>query len=298
MSNALKYVYSACAKIRSVIDHSKAGSWMDPMIKKLHLSPYMDRLQEITGPERATRYSDFCAFYAAHEAEFDQVLNMLEDDFSRLTMERILQYRKTGDAKLLKEIVVGPQYFMKDIFLPVKDEVFIDGGAFVGDTIESYLKDFAGGGYKKIYAWEPDKANLKALKEHTEKLENIVIIPYGLWEEKTVLSFESVGKATSRVVESQSIEVQKIAVDSIDNLCADDKVTFIKMDIEGSEQAALRGAVNVIKRDKPRLAICIYHSNEDLYKIPLWIKETVPEYKLFVRQHRYNIYDTVVYATL
>lgn len=92
--------------------------------------------------------------------------------------------------------------------------------------------------------------------------------------------------------------VTKIQVDTIDNLCGEEKVTLIKMDIEGSEQAALRGAVNVIKRDKPRLAICIYHTFEDLYEIPFMIKDMVPEYKIYIRHHAYSHCETVVYATL
>ena len=92
--------------------------------------------------------------------------------------------------------------------------------------------------------------------------------------------------------------VNRIPVDSIDNVCSGDKVTFIKMDIEGSEMEALKGAENVIKRDKPRLAICIYHKPEDLYEIPFWVKETVPEYKLYIRHHSNLQNETVLYATL
>lgn len=90
----------------------------------------------------------------------------------------------------------------------------------------------------------------------------------------------------------------KITCDAIDDLCARDKVTFIKMDIEGSEQEALNGAEKVIQRDKPKLAICIYHSWEDLYEIPFLIKKMVPEYRLYIRHHSDTIFETVLYATL
>lgn len=77
-----------------------------------------------------------------------------------------------------------------------------------------------------------------------------------------------------------------------------DKVTFIKMDVEGSELESLKGAKNTILRDKPKLAICIYHKPEDMVTIPLYIKELVPEYKLYVRHHSNSWAETVLYAVL
>ena len=77
-----------------------------------------------------------------------------------------------------------------------------------------------------------------------------------------------------------------------------ERVDFIKMDIEGSELEALKGAKNTIKRHKPRLAICIYHKIEDFYTIPKYIKELVPEYKLYVKHHTDREWETVLYASV
>ena len=163
-----------------------------------------------------------------------------------------------------------------------------------------------GGGYKRIYAWEPDEANMATMKKKLNKLHDIVYVPCGMWDKKTELVFLTNGGTDARIPDANSqvtvgtdLDVAtRIAVDSIDDVCAEDKVTFIKMDIEGSELAALRGAVNVIKRDRPRLAICVYHKLEDIYEIPFWIKETVPEYKLYIRHHTLTENETVLYATL
>ena len=73
---------------------------------------------------------------------------------------------------------------------------------------------------------------------------------------------------------------------------------MIKMDIEGSELEALKGSKKVIQRDKPRLAICIYHKPEDMTEIPLYIKELVPEYKLYIRHHSNAGTETVLYAVM
>ena len=77
-----------------------------------------------------------------------------------------------------------------------------------------------------------------------------------------------------------------------------DKVTFIKMDVEGAELESLKGAEKTIRRDKPKLAICIYHKPEDMWTIPLYIKELVPEYKLYIRHHSSGVCETVLYAVM
>jgi hypothetical protein len=77
-----------------------------------------------------------------------------------------------------------------------------------------------------------------------------------------------------------------------------EKVTFIKADIEGAEMEMLKGAKETILKNKPKLAICIYHSDEDMLQIAEWIHNIVPEYKLYVRMHgKYPAgYETVLYA--
>lgn len=267
--------------------------WVLPVLVRSGTLAFLQRKRS-----RASRtHVEFQKFCDDHEEELQKLADMLEDDFSRFTLERLLAYRKTNDAKYLKGIVVRPQYFQKDIFGPVQDEVFVDGGAFIGDTLDAFMKEFTGG-YKKIYSWEPDESNIKFLQRRQEKYKNITVLPYGLWSEETELCFDQQGNSNSAIVEQNGQTAQYVKVNSIDNLCADEKITFIKMDIEGSELAALHGAENVIKRDKPRMAICIYHKPEDLYAIPFWIKSAVPEYKLYIRQHSRSWTETVVYATL
>lgn len=90
----------------------------------------------------------------------------------------------------------------------------------------------------------------------------------------------------------------KIPADTIDHLLKNEKVSFIKMDIEGAEMEALKGAAEVIKANKPGLAISIYHKPNDFYEIPLYIMALVPEYRLYVRHHSCFFADTVLYAVI
>lgn len=107
------------------------------------------------------------------------------------------------------------------------------------------------------------------------------------------MQFDQRGRDWSRISKNGP---KVITVDSIDNVCGKDRVTFIKMDIEGSEAEALRGAEKTIRRDKPRLAISLYHKPQDYFEIPFLIKEMVPEYKLYIRHHKPGKNDTVLYA--
>lgn len=112
---------------------------------------------------------------------------------------------------------------------------------------------------------------------------------------KEELRFSKNGNAGSRITVHGAT---KIYVDSIDHMHAKVRVTLIKMDIEGSEMAALKGAEKIIKRDRPKLAVCIYHNPEDIFEIPFLIKKLVPEYKLYIRHHSDTYAETVVYATV
>ena len=125
----------------------------------------------------------------------------------------------------------------------------------------------------------------------------MTIIQKGLSDRETILSFSGDGPYF-RMVESDvpvegAVNVPVINIDAVPE-CQD--ATWIKMDIEGSEMAALHGARNVIQRNHPKLTICIYHSDEDMIRIAEYVHEIAPEYKLYVRHHKKNHGETVLYA--
>ena len=90
-------------------------------------------------------------------------------------------------------------------------------------------------------------------------------------------------------------DVVKVQVTAMDEVIKD-RVSFIKMDIEGAELRALRGAKYLIQKYKPKLAISIYHKPEDIIDIPNYIVDLVPEYKFYIRQYSYGYCETVLYA--
>lgn len=189
------------------------------------------------------------------------------------------------------------QYFEDGIISFEENEVFVDGGCFDMRTSNAFLKEMDRRGLhcKRIYAFELDLKNAQKCKYNIDrlKLNNVKFIEAGLWNENKTLYFSVQGNGSSHISkQTENYKVQVVALDS----CVFEKVTFIKMDIEGAELEALQGAEHIIKRDKPKLAICLYHKPEDIWEIPYYIKSLVPEYKLYVRHYSNCAGETVLYA--
>lgn len=195
-------------------------------------------------------------------------------------------------------------YFRNDVLKLEEQEVFLDGGAYDGDSAESFIHacNEQGRTYESIHCFEADKGNFAELENWAKTHPNIVCYPLGLWNEKSQVRFASSGVAESygaRIQgKSEQDGVADIVIDTItiDEVFSHQRISLIKMDIEGAEIPALVGARNVIQRDHPKLAISVYHNPEDLYRIPAMLQEMNPDYRFFLR-HLGNYYDdTILFA--
>jgi len=186
------------------------------------------------------------------------------------------------------------QYFDLDIIPPLKHEVFIDAGCFDGQTILDFI-DYCPN-YKKIYALEPDPRNFLLVKEKIgrKKLRNLTLLEKGVWSSEMELNLSQSGQGSS-IRETGNVSIMTTTVDDITK---DDKVTFIKMDVEGAEKEAILGAQNAIINNKPKLAICIYHRPDDILEVPALLNELVPEYRFFIRHYSLIFAETVLYAII
>lgn len=219
---------------------------------------------------------------------FFETYNLLDDDFSRKTLLAYLKAQITENPDDIRDVVCPAEYFneiTKDAMAKrnYSDGCFIDCGAFIGDTVKGFIK-WNGENYKKVFAFEPDPENFikleNLIKENNYK--NIEIFNCGVWNEKTQLHFNANGVG-SCLTESGDITVN---VDSIDNIVGDNRVNFIKMDIEGAELSALQGAIKTLERDKPILAICVYHKADDLFVLPQFIKNIYKDCRFYLRKHK------------
>lgn len=113
-------------------------------------------------------------------------------------------------------------------------------------------------------------------------MENLEKYNLGAWDKKETLFFAKKGGRSSHKDEN-GIPVN---FDSVDNI-VNEPVTLIKMDIEGAELKALEGARNTIQQHKPKLYVCAYHRNEDMFTLPLMIKSLDENYRIYFRHHPY-----------
>jgi FkbM family methyltransferase len=236
-------------------------------------------------------------FYKQNQERLQNVLNLLADDKSKKVLGCVFEYRMYKTPISQELYSENDQYFVKELIHISDDEVFIDGGAYTGDTIQQFMDTARKQKvkYKRIIAFEPDEKNYKMLSNYYGKKGNVTLINKGLSIKDDTLYFKEAGAAAC-IVDNEKEASYKVPVINIDSVKACREATWIKMDIEGAEMDALRGAEETIKRNHPKLTICIYHSDEDMIRIIEYIHGLVPEYKLYVRHHSRSSVETVLYA--
>lgn len=253
-----------------------------------------------------------CELYDSYE-KIHNLEEKLYDDYSRKVLREVAVRRIAGfnssysDLKVENEI----QYIFPLALYSKTAGAILDCGGYIGDTIDRFVNKL-GNGIDKIYSFEALPDNVKKLESKKNEIRNqwngaIEIVPYALADkEGTITFFETAKKGACFSPEFRSktkfaytdpvnaFQVKTVRIDDV--IPKDEAVRYIKMDIEGAEYEALVGAENTIKREKPGLAISIYHNAGDYYRIGELILSFVPEYKLAVRHHKSQHVDTVLYA--
>ena len=239
------------------------------------------------------------SYIEAHTNEFRGVYDWLADEDSRRTLLNYLAGVYTADLAYYEEIAVGNDYFPAGI-VPLRDDhVFLDVGAYSGDTIEAFINFFAGK-YSRIYAFEPFPKTAELIeKKHFPRTE-VHVAAAARQKGRTTLFCGEYNDLTmvTTVSEVGAVQPQEITLNTvaIDDVIAGGEASFIKMDIEGSKMDALYGASKTIRRNRPFLAICVYHKRDDLIRIPSYIKQLVPEYQMYLRHHSKTAADLVLYC--
>jgi FkbM family methyltransferase len=219
------------------------------------------------------------------------------DELSLNIYRSFLYWYSTGDASFMPGRSKDNSYFAPDLFSVTDKEVLVDCGAFDGDTVQELVVR-VGDAFRKIYAVEADpisRGRLHAyLDAQSPSIRNKVqVLDCAISRERTKLRFEVTGGLGSKICSEGGVEVEGIP---LDELFANAPMTMLKMDIEGAEFGALEGGRKVIERDRPILMICVYHTQSDIWRIPLLAHEMLPEHKLFLRSHGGDGFETVMYA--
>ena len=246
--------------------------------------------------------------------EIQKVEALLYDDMSKKIYRETIKRRMIYGEEDFSDLIIGgdaeyriPLMYEKK---PPENEVIVDAGAYIGDTLKKFVNTF-GTSLKKVYCIECEEENLDDLERTISFLRRkddapeMEVFPYALSDHRGTMTFAKTHRHTGGfLLENRKFAIKTryeseyvdIRTETLDHLIMNEKVTLIKMDIEGSEYEALKGAERIIRQYKPRLAISIYHIGKDYYRIPLLVKEYVPEYKLAIRHHNRNHCDTDMYC--
>lgn len=214
-------------------------------------------------------------------SEVEQTYNLMADDISKKVFENEIKFKLSGRLEYLFNAFSEKDEAFENILKLGDNESYLDLGAYRGDTIQEFL-DKTNGQYSSIIALEPDIKTFRKLKDYAKGFPNTRLFNMGIWSDDTDLTFNSsLGRGSS----IKSNGTQKLAVTKVDTLYYAQKLTYLKMDVEGSEYEAITGAKNTLKRDRPKLNIAAYHRSEDIFRLPVLIHSINPEYKIYLRQH-------------
>lgn len=224
------------------------------------------------------------------------VYEHLSDEKSKKSFLASLMTRITHDFSYINHIQETlPVYFIEG-FSNLKDEFFVDCGAFTGDTFEDFLK--YNSTPKRYYFYEMDNSRLKRIEQTVKKygaIELAKIRPYGVSDKSGNATFTEKGMGSFIEDSKKDNSIKSVQIITLDEDISE-PISFIKMDIEGFEIAALKGATKIINKFKPKLAISSYHRLSDLWEIPYFIINSFIEYKEFYfRQHKKNAIDDAVF---
>lgn len=247
------------------------------------------------------------AFLTAHESELQEVRSLFADERSLEVFGALLRYRYTGDLSVLRTAESEKSEALSLLRIGT-NEIYMDLGAYDGDTVEEFLR-LTKKRFEKIYAVEPNRRNYAKMRRRLYSLGSGVFthLNAAVTEEDGPVTFACrSGRGSAVTVENtadgadgsrKNIRTETVDGRSVDSILKGNRATLIKYDVEGSEEAALRGSAETIRKYKPRLIVSLYHRTEDYITLPLLIHELNPAYKLYLRHHPYiPAWDTNLYC--
>jgi len=207
------------------------------------------------------------------------------DEASREVFRGQLAWRLRADFHPAQDPTPG-QYFPIDLIQPNAQERLVDGGAYDGDTLASLPAGFA-----RAWAFEPDPSSAARLRVRADA--RVQVHEAALGRAAGLARFDARGTPASARSANGALEVP---VASLDELLAGENPSFVKLDVEGDEMAALEGAAETLRRAQPVVAVCIYHRPADLWEIPEFLRGVLPRHSAHLRLHEQDGFELVTYA--
>lgn len=246
----------------------------------------------LDAPLAASRYWLDCTFdYAAHARDFARLRVRLADETSRELLDRILQYRRSGNLADCPQPSLKDEYAPVDLPRYVSPLQVIDCGAFTGVALHKLLT--AGYTLDRFVAFEPDPESFVTLVARTFFAREGLCLPLGCWSSTTQLRFSPSGSMCSALSETGETVIQCVAIDDV---LHGQPVNLVKVDVEGAEIETLKGMERVIRAQRPNLLLSAYHTPGHLYEIADVVAGWDLDYRFHLRVHEYNTFGVVLYC--
>lgn len=220
-------------------------------------------------------------FVETNAKKINAAYNLFDEESKRI-YAGCVNFMFGGELEVLKSVTTDKSEVFENILKLDSNESYLDLGAYRGDTVEEFLH-YCGSKYEEIIALEPDRRTFKKLCDYLSNIPASTAIQKAAYRESGTVLFNSKAGRQSAVGDKG----EKIETVTVDELYRDKKVSYIKMDVEGAEDAALDGAVSTLKTHKPKLNIALYHRSGDIFNIPLKIAQINSEYSFRLRRHPY-----------
>ena len=225
-------------------------------------------------------------------SKIQAVYDMLEDEASRRTYADVINFKISGKIEYLNRCTSPKEEIYGEI-IPLSDsEIFVDLGAYNGDTISEFISACEGK-YQHIYAFEPNPKNFRRLSKNFPGNENITLFNAAAGSENGTAEISlNEGRMSRSGGAGKAVEIPVLAVDE----AVPGQATVIKLDVEGAEREAILGAKKHISGGA-KILCSLYHRNEDMFDLPLLIKSLDPDLKFYIRHQLYiPAWETNLYA--
>lgn len=228
-----------------------------------------------------------------HWQEFAWMYRHLMDNRSRRTLLAVLRNWRYFETEPLNGVIDRrfDDYFDLEVLSCDEEDVVADLGAFEGDTFLSYVKNYGAEGYKRYYCYEITPESCRKLLRITAPYSNVLCRRKGAGAGPGEMFLTVNADSSANGLEEQGEERgEVVALD--DDIT--EPLTLIKMDIEGAEQGALKGCMDHLRRDRPKLALSVYHNFEDLWKLAYMVERAVPGYRFYLRYHGGDLWPSEI----
>lgn len=224
-----------------------------------------------------------------HADAWKRIHDTFADDESRRTLLDVVRFRLSCDPSYMQDYTVRVQEQYFEDFMQFSGETFVDAGGFDGDTSEGFATRYPD--YRKILLFEPSPKNMAAAKQRLSKYRDIEYRQVGLSDASGTLGFNQDAGSASSVARSAQTTIQ---VDTLD-AAVEERVSFIKMDLEGWEMKALQGSTQHLTQHRPKLAIAVYHDSPDFRLVHKFVGEFGHDYRCYLRHYTQGWSETVMY---